>query len=229
MRRRTRGRLEAIGEAALLTFTRQGVRRTQMADVAREAGVSVGTLYLYAGNKEALLELAFRSALGDLPAEEALPLAATSVAGLLPMLAGAVARRTCWPCLRQALGVTAPADIGRELEQVLGELFDITAAERRLIWLLGACAVDAPELASLYEDRMKGAYIADLERYVRARVEQGCLRDDLEPAAAARVVMEAVVWAAMHRHRDLMPPIAGDAAMRTAALAIAAAGLRSGR
>jgi AcrR family transcriptional regulator len=51
--------------AALAVFTGQGFRLTQMADVAREAGISVGALYSYIDGKEALLELAFAQALGE--------------------------------------------------------------------------------------------------------------------------------------------------------------------
>jgi AcrR family transcriptional regulator len=54
MRMRKPGRLRDIGAAALAVFTRQGFRLTQMADVAREAGISVGALYSYVDGKEAL-------------------------------------------------------------------------------------------------------------------------------------------------------------------------------
>ncbi len=45
---------DAIIEAADRLFTRFGYRRTSMDDIAREAGVAKGTLYLYFTNKEAL-------------------------------------------------------------------------------------------------------------------------------------------------------------------------------
>ena len=51
-------KLEAIAEAAISCFTDLGVRRTQMTDVAKAAGVSAGTLYLYVSSKEALFHLA---------------------------------------------------------------------------------------------------------------------------------------------------------------------------
>ena len=62
MRRKAEGRLQAIVAAAVTTFSRQGYAATQMADIARAAAVSVGTLYLYAASKEALFDAALRSA-----------------------------------------------------------------------------------------------------------------------------------------------------------------------
>ena len=46
---------EAIVEAALRLFTTQGYETTTMAEVARVAGVGVGTVYLYFKNKNDLL------------------------------------------------------------------------------------------------------------------------------------------------------------------------------
>jgi AcrR family transcriptional regulator len=48
------GRTEAILGAAVRLFTQFGYRRTAMDDIAREAGVSKGTLYLYFAGKAAV-------------------------------------------------------------------------------------------------------------------------------------------------------------------------------
>lgn len=45
---------EAILAAALELFGRYGFRRTSIDDIAREAGIAKGTVYLYVENKEAL-------------------------------------------------------------------------------------------------------------------------------------------------------------------------------
>lgn len=52
--RRPEARPEEILEAALKVFGDQGFARAKLEDVAREAGVSKGTLYLYFDSKEAL-------------------------------------------------------------------------------------------------------------------------------------------------------------------------------
>jgi len=48
------GKREAILGAALELFGRYGYRRTSIDDIARQAGVAKGTVYLYVENKEAL-------------------------------------------------------------------------------------------------------------------------------------------------------------------------------
>ena len=64
-RTRSTIRLAALAEAAVQAFVDDGYRRTRIEDVARAAGLSTGTVYLYADGKEALFELAVRQACGD--------------------------------------------------------------------------------------------------------------------------------------------------------------------
>src|SRR5512147_2921310 len=85
------GRLAAIADAAARIFTRQGFRLSQVAHVAGEASVAAGTVYLYAADKTALLDLAIRAAAGlrlaggDVPAQA--DLKATLADALGPRLA----------------------------------------------------------------------------------------------------------------------------------------------
>ncbi|HEY9052399.1 MAG TPA: TetR/AcrR family transcriptional regulator [Gammaproteobacteria bacterium] len=53
-RRRKEARPEEILDAALELFTEKGYAATRMDDVAKQAGISKGTLYLYFNNKEAI-------------------------------------------------------------------------------------------------------------------------------------------------------------------------------
>ena len=57
-------RLDHVVEAAARVFARKGFRRSQMADVAREAGVSPGNLYNYVESKEELFFLVLQHTLG---------------------------------------------------------------------------------------------------------------------------------------------------------------------
>ena len=50
-RKRPEGRLDQLLNCATRVFIEKGYRRTQMADVAREMGVSAGTLYGYVEGK----------------------------------------------------------------------------------------------------------------------------------------------------------------------------------
>ncbi|MCW9012437.1 MAG: TetR/AcrR family transcriptional regulator [Gammaproteobacteria bacterium] len=60
-KRRKEARPEEILDAALALFTEKGFSATRMVDVAKKAGISKGTLYLYFDNKEAI----FRSVIQE--------------------------------------------------------------------------------------------------------------------------------------------------------------------
>jgi len=61
--RRKAARPQELLDAALMAFVDKGLRATRMDDVARLAGVSKGTLYLYYTSKEELFKAVVRGAL----------------------------------------------------------------------------------------------------------------------------------------------------------------------
>jgi AcrR family transcriptional regulator len=63
-------RRKQIQEAALRVFARKGYRNTVVEDVAREAGVSKGTIYTYFDRKEELLGAVFEGLMGELEGQE---------------------------------------------------------------------------------------------------------------------------------------------------------------
>ena len=75
-------RREQILQAARAAFARKGYERTTIKDIASEAGLAPGTLYLYFDNKRDILRSFLHHAIGvgaaradevsDLPLEEAL-------------------------------------------------------------------------------------------------------------------------------------------------------------
>jgi len=62
-RRTTDDKRAAILDAALTLFGRYGYRRTSIDDIAHEAGIAKGTVYLYVENKEALFRALSQSLL----------------------------------------------------------------------------------------------------------------------------------------------------------------------
>jgi AcrR family transcriptional regulator len=224
LRRRPEGRLQAIADAALAAFTARGFAQTQMADAARLAGVSSGTLYLYAENKEALFELALRRALDRMPGETALPIRAVGGRQRLRWLADHIADRERWPLLKTALAHRAPEDLAGEIKGVAGELYEALSRQWRLIGLLDACAWDLPALARVFAE-LRATYFADFTAYVSRRQKERAFAASGSAAALARGVVEAVAWLAMDRRRDPMPSGIGDDEARAAALTIAAGAL----
>lgn len=68
-RRRPDARPDEILRAALQVFGERGLARSRLEDVARKAGVSKGTLYLYFDSKDALFREVVRATKGSLLAE----------------------------------------------------------------------------------------------------------------------------------------------------------------
>src|SRR6266508_4304900 len=70
-------RLEDLVRAGAVVFALRGYRRTQMADVAQQMGVSPGNLYNYVDSKDALFYLVLRRMFGERPGDHPLELPVT--------------------------------------------------------------------------------------------------------------------------------------------------------
>lgn len=215
MRRRPEGKLEAVAEAALAAFSDQGYRLAQMSEIARRAGMSAGTLYLYVEGKEALLRAAFLYAAGALDPALALPIRAESLDSVLATIEQAMHRQRPWPRLREARHAPA-ADTAAEVADIADELFDLLQRERRVIGLLSRCSRDLPALAAVYERELLRPYIDELIAYLDAGAAAGRLRPIANTEATARGIVELVSWMAMHRTRSASPPPISDAEAKQA-------------
>jgi AcrR family transcriptional regulator len=197
-----RERLTEIAEAAVRVFTRSGYRRAQMSDVAKEAGVAPGTLYLYVESKEALFELALRRALGEaLPASE-LPLPAPEKGALLEEIARRLARNATLPKLATALERPSPGDARAEFQAIVLELYDAIDRYHRALSLVDRSAPDWPELARIFYAQTRLRVVEQLAAYLERRIAEGELPEVPDPATAARLILETTAFFAMHRHND---------------------------
>jgi AcrR family transcriptional regulator len=177
---RERSRLETrrrLIEAAEDLFARRGLARTRAADISREAGVAVGTLYLHFDDKEDLLrEILFRAA-GEMHgvvqriAEREYPTVAESVRAHTEALVGYAAEH---PALFRILFSTevAATAVGAEL---LGYL-------------------TAHQEERLREGMAEGFFCADLDPAVAAQAVMGMLAQVLhwwtqDPRRAPREVV----------------------------------------
>jgi len=225
-RKRPPGRIDELLASATRVFTARGYRRSQMADVAREMGVSPGTLYGYVESKEALFHLlidrAFGREEGDLPA---LPVRTPAPGATLARLRERLATETRLPRLEAALARARPADPRAELEEVLAELYDLVERTRQGTALVERSALDEPELARAFYVEMRRALIARITRYLERRIRGGFLRTLPDPRTAARLVLETITWLARHRLGDADAGDIDDRRARAAALDFLVAGL----
>ncbi len=212
-------RLDDLMVAATRVFATLGYRRAQMADVARELGVSAGTLYLYAESKEALFDLVVRHGLAAPIAATGLvlPVRTPAPGATLAYLRTAIDHAAHWPLLGAALQARAPKDVAAELTAILGEL---AASMRRHRWgliVLARSALDWPELAAVFVGGLRARILADLEAYLRRRMKGGKLRAVPDPTVAAIVINETLAFWVLHRLGDPgYAAIPDDLAERTA-------------
>jgi AcrR family transcriptional regulator len=215
-------RLEDLIRAAAAVFSRRGYRRTQMAEVAREMGVSPGNLYNYVEGKDALFHLVLRRGLGERPGEAPpeLPVTGASVA----VTANWVARRldfvSDFPELEAAFARTQPSDPRGEVEAVVGELYDVLARLRLGADVLERSIEDVPELARIFAG-VRRELFARYERYLRQRANESVIRVE-HPQAVAHLLVELCSWAARRRPHDPDATQISDAVARQAICRFAA-------
>ena len=211
-------RFEALLDAATAVFLEQGYRRTQVADVAARMGLAKGSVYTYVESKQALFDCVLRHADRsdriDLP--EMLPVRTPSPNATLQMLEKRLSEEAALPALTAALSRARVVDVRTELETVLGGLYDSLARHRTAIKLVDRCAADYPELAKVWYRAGREGALSLLARYLDVRARRGRLRRFEDNAVAARIVLETLVFWAVHRHWDPSPQaVDEDSARRT--------------
>jgi AcrR family transcriptional regulator len=213
-----RDRFQDLVEAATAVFLEQGYRRTQVADVAARMGLAKGSVYTYVESKEALFDCVLRHAdhSDRIDVPEVLPVATPPPGATLDMVQRRLAEGGSLPSLTAALARKRVVEAGAELETVLGELYDALARHRTAIKLLDRCASDYPELAKLWYGAGREGAFSLLGRYLDDRAHRGRLRRFEDSAVAARIVLETLVFWAVHRHWDPSPQaVDEDSARRT--------------
>jgi AcrR family transcriptional regulator len=232
MRRRSSPtRLADLVAAATRVFIAQGYRRTQMADVAAELGVAKGTVYLSVESKEALFDLVLRYADGggDVAAPERLPIRAPRRGATLAYVRERVTRE---PLVAEIMALGArrrPADLRAELETVLCKVYDVLSANRIGIKLIDRCAADHPGLGDLWFRGGRQGILAALREYFESRARTKGLRHFQDSEVVARIVLETLVFWAVHRHWDPSPMAIEESVARSTAIGFLSAALLAGR
>lgn len=220
-------RFHELIEAATAVFLDQGYRRTQVADVAARMGVAKGSVYTYVESKEALLDCVLRHAdhTDTIELPETLPVPTPQPGETFEMVANRLAKEVSLPALVAALSRTRVTDVRTELETVLGELYDALAERRTAIKLLDRCAPDFPELAKLWHRAGRESALSLLTHYLDDRARRGRLRRFEDSAVTARIILETLVFWAVHRHWDRAPQAFDEDSAKRTTLAFLASAL----
>ncbi|OWQ91950.1 hypothetical protein CDN99_06170 [Roseateles aquatilis] len=169
--RRKEARPQELLEAALALFVEKGFAATRSEEVAKRAGVSKGTLYLYYPSKEELFKAVVREAIGAKIAEgvEELGKHQGSMAELLGWMLW-----SWW----ERMGLT-PA----------GGIHKIMMSEAR----------NFPELAAFYQDEVIEPSCGLLAEVVRRGIASGEFRD-VDPETTVLVLIGPVLHLVLHQH-----------------------------
>lgn len=193
-RPRTPNRFADLIDAALTVFAKRGLEKTRMSDIAKELGVSAGTLYNYVESKDALFLLLLEYGLDDAPPQEPdhYPVQPPSKDQLWKRLPGRLQTYTRQPRLEDALTKDHPDDARAELRAILAELYEIGMSRRRWINLLERSVADAPQVAQLFVVHVRRRIEDRLAALFERRMRHGHLRAVSDPRLASRYVLEVV-------------------------------------
>jgi AcrR family transcriptional regulator len=168
-RRRKDARPQEILEAALDVFVRQGFAATRVQDIARQAGITIGTLYLYFPSKEALFHAAVMQAMTAVlvPAEERVSCHQGAAEPLLVEL-----MRRWWKTTADPRFAGIPKLVGSEADKF-------------------------PDLARVYVHEVLHRARALYARVLQRGIESGEFRSDLNVGHAVRLAMAPIQYASI--------------------------------
>jgi len=220
-------RIERLLEVATAVFIAQGYRRTQMEDIANELGVAKGTLYGYVESKAALFDLALRCADGRelAPSPSLLPIRTPAPGSTVEAIRARLIAETENLELLAALVRPDHPDAVAELGGIIRDLYARMSRNRYGIKLVDRCAQDQPELAEVWFGQGRWAQHAALVAYLEQRMAKGLLRQMPNTQVAARAILEAIAFWAVHRHWDPSPQAVEESDVEATLLAMTLHGL----
>lgn len=207
VRKRTQKKLTDIVLASAETFIESGgYRRTQMEDIAKRAGVSKGTLYLYAESKEALFDLAvrFSDAREGLPGPEAFPVQSPEPGATVDYITTRLATDKEFMGLAELIH-SGPDDPILQLAKVARGLYRVLNNNRYALKLIDTCASDHPELAALWFTIGRGGVTDLLVPYLEQRIADKVFMNVPDVKLAARFILESCMLWAVHMYWDPHP------------------------
>jgi AcrR family transcriptional regulator len=217
-------RLAQLVKHATEVFIDRGYNDTQMEDIASSLGVAKGTLYVYVESKEALFDLVARCA-DTVPSFEPvprLPIPAPKRGATLAYIRKRLAQDQNLPSLAMALSGTRAVPLREEFQEIVRELYGTVDRNRQGLKLLDRSAKDLPELAGLWFEGARGGLVTALNHYLDREIRNGTMRQVADVTVAARLIVETVVFWAVHRRWDPHPQKFDDSAARETVIGLLA-------
>lgn len=153
---------QRILEGALKAFARKGFYNTKVSEIASEAGVADGTIYLYFKNKDDLLISLFEDRM-----EWVIERLETELAD-------------------------SPGDVFEKLRQVVDMHFKLALEEPDLAEFITVELRQSAKFMKEYKNPRFLDYLRILERIVEVGQEQGVVRKDIDPRLFGRALFGAL-------------------------------------
>jgi len=211
-RRRPPDRFQQLWDAALRVFASKGLRRARMLDIARVMGISPGSLYNYVESKEALFAwiVDHGGEPGPIATPAQLPLPTPAPGEMERRLRERLDAGFRLARLDAALRRRRVVNARGELAGILLEFWDLVVRTRDPMAMVERSALDLPDLFAIWFAGARRAFFTRITGYVARRVRSGHFRSVANPAVAARLLVENVVFFARHRHADPDPGLLPD-------------------
>lgn len=216
-------------DAAAAIFVERGFTRTQMADVAEALGVAKGTVYGSVESKEALFYATLRYAdrLDEAPAPADLPVRTPGPGAMVAYLDDRLTSVAAGLRLVSVVDSTPPAEPLAELTEVLADLYGVMRRNRVALKLVDRCAVDLPELTTVWFTRARWDHVDLLATYLESR-RSGLGMAEQPVDLVARMVLETLTLWAVHLPWDPAPRPYADQQIETAVLGFVTRALSEG-
>ncbi len=191
--------MEKIVVAAAKVFAHWGLQRTKIKDIAAEANVAAGTVYLYADSKDSLFDLALRFGMGHDIAELIQTGQTYSIGrqATFDWLVKVAKLEDLLPDFQEPQLIELP------LDQLFGNLFDFLSDYKFAIRIVERSAHEWKELAKLFFTEIRDPVI---ERIGRRIVFDNPDLNVAECSAMARLAGGAIAFSAVHRFFEGGPP-----------------------
>jgi len=125
-----------------------------------------------------------------------------------------------------ALDRTRVVDAPSELEAIVREVYQTMYRNRVALKLIDRCSADHPELAAVWFKGGREGLLGLLTGYLEDRWRRRALRPLPNAAIAARIVLETVVFWAVHRHWDPSPQAVEEGAVDDTVAGLLVAAMR---
>jgi len=215
-------RLSQLVKHATEVFIDRGYNDSQMEDIASSLGVAKGTLYVYVESKEALFDLVARCAdsITSFEPVPRLPIPTPKRGATLAYIQKRLAQNQNLPALVAALNRTRAVCVRKEFQEIVREVYDTVERNRQGLKLLDRSAKDLPGLAALWFEGARGGLVAALTQYLNREIRKGTMRQVTDITVAARLIVETVVFWAVHRRWDPWPQKFDDSAARETVISL---------